>query len=198
MKLKPVQCVDFVGLYSIGFYPFFDREEKSFYWTREENRSVILLSNPELPARVQKMTRGVDHKFEIRWNSSKREVIQALSDENIKQNTWVTGGVKDVYCELAETDFLWTIEAWNSGALSGALLGINLQGVFLAETMFALEENASKICLCELVLSLRSMNYQLIDVQKKHHRSHPAARLGEIEMPFRDYCTRLREGVFTL
>jgi hypothetical protein len=93
---------------------------------------------------------------------------------------------------------LRTVEAWQGEKLAGALLGITLPGTYIAETMYGIVPEASKVCLCRLVEDCLATHVEMIDVQTPHdlremdfllpgsdleRTPHPCVRLGEQLIP---------------
>ena len=112
----------------------------------------------------------------------------------VKEHSWVRGEVVEIYRALHAAGLLWTLEAWEKGRLVGGLVGVVLPGVFVAETMYGIVPEASKVCLCQLVEDCWNEGrggFAMIDVQTPHDRdemglplgrpgtAHPCVRLGE-------------------
>ncbi len=169
--------------------------------------------NEETVARAKRMGARGRGRFEIRYNTAVEEVIGQLQREEIKENSWVKEEVVKIYAALHAARLLRTVEAWDGqGKLVGALLGIDLPGTFVAETMFGTVPEASKVCLCRLVedcMAGRGCVHaakEMIDVQTPHDlcvwgfpgeeedgqgggrtTAHPCVRLGEIYLPISAY-----------
>jgi guanidinoacetate N-methyltransferase len=177
-----------------GFYPYYDRDNEAFYWDREATRSIIELT-PRAVRKATSMRSRISEDYRISWNAAPDVVLANLCDEQIKKETWVNAQVRAVYQLLREAGLLQTVEAYDSsGVLCGALLGIRLGKAFFAETMYSVRPNASKACLCELVLQLASDGFHFVDVQVQHEAHHPVYRLGETTLPLENYLERLCEA----
>ena len=76
--------------------------------------------------------------------------------------TWITDAMLEAYCELATLGVARSLEVWDGPRLVGGLYGIALGRVFVGESMFSRESDASKVALAHLA---RSGDYRLIDCQ---------------------------------
>jgi Leu/Phe-tRNA-protein transferase len=132
--------------------------------------------------------------FDIEEDRRIDEVLAALSDDHVKRHSWLRGEVLHIYREFQRHGNLKTIEAIREGRLAGAILGIVLGRVLIAETMFSLEPGASKACLCYAVLRYAELGFEFIDVQQEHPPDHPSARLGEQLVSLKVFLPKLRSA----
>lgn len=194
MSNRSQACKEAITRVRCGFYPYFDKKNDANYWDRDSNRSILLIT-PELVIKASRMLQGIDETYDIRWNYNVPRVLIDLQDETIKPDTWLNAEVANIYTLLHEGGLLRTIEAYdNNGTLCGALLGVQLGDAFLAETMYNLRPNASKACLCNLVMEMKQQGGQLIDVQVQHAEGHPVNRLGETQVSLVEYLKLLRRA----
>lgn len=82
-----------------------------------------------------------------------------------QDGTWITPLMIDAYNELHAQGHAVSYEVWNGERLVGGLYGIDLGHVFCGESMFSLEDNASKFALIRLAKDLERKEYSLIDCQ---------------------------------
>ena len=69
----------------------------------------------------------------------------------------------DAYINMHRAGFAHSCECWDrDNELVGGLYGVSLGRVFFGESMFSIADNASKLCLKQLV---ESGDYDLIDCQ---------------------------------
>jgi leucyl/phenylalanyl-tRNA--protein transferase len=199
--------------YAAGYFPLYDPWDR-FYWERLPLRAVIAVNDASLTA-ARRLRRSVLRKssFEIRYTTAVDQVVSQLRDVTqggIKEHSWVRDEVTAIYRELHAAGLIRTVEAWREGKLAGALLGIVLPGMFIAETMFGVVSGASKLCLCELLEECARSGCPLIDVQTPHdldeygdllhlnipepasrtpsaRTPHPCLRLGEQVLPVGEF-----------
>jgi leucyl/phenylalanyl-tRNA--protein transferase len=159
MSARKVDVLDVVSRYASGFFPLYDPWGR-FYWERLPLRAVLPMT-AEVLARAQRMARRPwktllrEGPCEFRYTTAVPEVILHLRDERVKENSWVREDVVHIYDLLHAAGLLQTIELWQTRGgketLTGGLLGLVLPGTFIAETMFGLVPEASKLCVCRLV-----------------------------------------------
>lgn len=205
MSSRLVNVVEILSRYAAGYFPLYDLEGR-FYWERLSIRAMIPV-NADTAARARRLARRGRGRFEIRYSTAIEQVVAQLQREEIKRNSWVKEEVVKIYAALDAARLLKTVEVWDKGGnLVGALLGIDLPGTFVAETMYGLVPEASKICLCRLVEDCAAGRWghkEIIDVQTPHNleewglpreeegedrgTSHPCVRIGEIYLPISVY-----------
>jgi leucyl/phenylalanyl-tRNA--protein transferase len=72
----------------------------------------------------------------------------------------------EAYGNLFDSGRAHSVEAWNeSGELVGGIYGVEVDGVFAAESMFHSVDNASKLALVHLMEWLHSRGIEWIDIQ---------------------------------
>jgi leucyl/phenylalanyl-tRNA--protein transferase len=193
MSARKVDVLEIVSRYVSGYFPLYDLKGK-FYWERFTARALVPV-NQAAVKKAGKLARRGKHKFEIRYSTAVDEVIACLQRPDVKQRSWVKEEVVAIYHALCEAGLLRTVEAWTKEPrprLVGGLLGLIMPGTFIAETMFGLVPEASKVCLCQLVEDCAAAGFEMIDVQTPHDideygmprnaegdTPHPCMRLGE-------------------
>jgi leucyl/phenylalanyl-tRNA---protein transferase len=218
MSASPFNLLEVLQRYAAGYFPMIDDEDPAhpvFFWDRWPIRAVLPL-NAHTVARARRISRRAAPQFTIRYTTAVEKVLRHL--KRAKDHSWVQGQVVDIYRALHAAGLLRTVEAWLPAPpatktaprprprLVGALLGIVLPGVFVAETMYGLVPDASKICLCQLVHDCHAAGFEFIDVQTPHDADefgdplprpksatpHPCLRLGEAQLPINDFLDLLR------
>ena len=202
MHANPKTTLEVMQKYAAGYFPMYDSDDaqaQKFYWDRWPVRGIIPLTDDTL-ARARRLSKRAEKEpFEIRYTTAVEEVIAQLG--KVKEHSWVRGQVVDIYRTLHAARLLQTVEVWSGAQLVGALLGIVLPGIFVAETMYGLVPEASKICLCQLVQDCAAAGFTLIDVQTPHTpettraqasaTAHPCMRLGEICISLEDFLATI-------
>ncbi len=193
MSIRKVDVLEVVSRYASGFFPLYDIHGR-FYWERLSLRAVVPVDE-EAVKKADRMTHRSRGHFEIRYTTAVEQVIAHLQKEEIKENSWVKEEVVGIYRDLHRAGLLQTVEAWAGGMLVGGLLGIVMPGTFIAETMYGLIPEASKVCLCQLICDCSAAGFSMIDVQTPHdvdefglprkregETAHPCIRLGEVRV----------------
>lgn len=173
--------------YRAGAFPMADAYGRVEFY-RSNPRSVL-----ELDAlRVSKSLRRTLRKgvYEVTVDRDFEAVIRACAD---RRETWIDAQIIAAFVRLHQKGKAHSVEAYNKeGELAGGLYGVSLGGAFMGESMFSRMADASKVCLVHLVERLKERGYALLDCQIQNDH---LARLGAVEIPEREYLSRLEEAL---
>jgi leucyl/phenylalanyl-tRNA---protein transferase len=171
--------------YAQGMFPMDKRG--SIQWTCPNPRCVVPLDKFHVPSRIRTYLRkGL---FELCFDRNPAGVLSACGD---RKETWLTPRVQAAYQELFDLGAMHTVEAWKGDRLVGGAFGVALATVFTVESMFSLEDHASKLAFAFLGQHLIDRGFTLIDCQ--YQQVH-FARFGAIEMPRDEYRKRIALGM---
>jgi leucyl/phenylalanyl-tRNA--protein transferase len=134
--------------------------EDGIEWYSPDPRGIIPLDAFHIPHGLQRALKK--QRFEVRFNTSFREVMQACAE---RPETWITEPILETYCTLHHHGLAHSVEAWREDSLVGGLYGVALRGAFFGESMFHRETDASKIALVGLVHHLQARHFVLLDTQ---------------------------------
>ena len=149
-----------LSAYRAGVFPWFEEGEPILWWSPDP-RCVIWPVEIRVTKSLSKTIRS--GRYEVTENLAYREVMkQCGAPRKGSSGTWVTDEMIDAYCELNKLGVARSLEVWMDHRLVGGLYGIQLGLVFIGESMFSKERDASKVALAHLAQSDR---YQLIDCQ---------------------------------
>lgn len=156
-SLSPQRLLD---AYRKGIFPWYEEGEPILWWSPNP-RCVIVPDRIRVTRSMKKTLRG--NHFEVTENLAYREVMKLCGAPRANSSgTWITEEMIDAYCTLNRYGLAQSIEVWMNNQLAGGLYGIALGQVFIGESMFSRERDASKIALIHLA---RSGKYKLIDCQ---------------------------------
>ena len=150
--------------YSSGIFPWYSENEPILWWSPDP-RLVLYPDELKISRSLSKIikksayTVTVDRAFEQVINECARVRL-----EN-QEGTWIVDEMVTAYCNLHESGFAHSAEAWEGDHLVGGLYGVSLGRCFFGESMFTRLSNASKVAFVSLVHHLRSLNFALIDCQ---------------------------------
>ena len=82
-----------------------------------------------------------------------------------QDGTWITPEIVAAYTRLHDLGVAHSAEAWDGDVLAGGIYGVDVDGVFAAESMFYRRPFASKLALLHLVDHLRARGLGWIDIQ---------------------------------
>jgi len=178
--------------YAAGIFPMSEsRDDPQVFWVDPVTRGILPLDAYHIPRSLKKAVRkGL---FEIRCDSAFEQVLELCAEPGAgRENTWINPSIQDAVIKLHEMGFAHSVECWQGNRLVGGLYGIALGAAFFGESMFSRETNASKIALVHLLAYLKMGNFQLLDTQ---FVTEHLTRFGTIEIPARDYLTRLEKAL---
>ena len=150
--------------YSLGIFPWYSENEPILWWSPDP-RLVLYPDELKISRSLSRVikkgayTVTVDCAFEQVINECARVRL-----EN-HEGTWIVDEMVKAYCDLHESGFAHSVEAWEDGHLAGGLYGVSLGRSFFGESMFTRVSNASKVAFVSLVRHLRSLDFALIDCQ---------------------------------
>ncbi len=108
-----------------------------------------------------------------------------------KQGTWISNEMIDSYEVLHHMGYAHSIEAYREDTLVGGLYGISIGSMFFGESMFFIENNASKIAFVSLIGHLLQWNFSLVDCQS--HTEH-LEKFGAYALPRQNFLDALHES----
>jgi len=171
--------------YAQGMFPMDKRG--SIHWYCPDPRCVVPLDKFHVPSRIRTYLRkGL---FELCFDRNPGSVLSACGD---RKGTWLTPRVQAAYQELFDLGAMHTVEAWKGDRLVGGAFGVALGAVFTVESMFSLEDHASKLAFAFLGQHLIDRGFSLIDCQ---YQQEHFARFGAIEMSQEEYRKRVALGM---
>jgi leucyl/phenylalanyl-tRNA--protein transferase len=176
--------------YQSGIFPWYEKEQPILWWSPDP-RMVLFPSKLKISKSLKKIIDS--NRYTITYNINFPEVIQqcATIERKGQSGTWITKEMIEAYNELYREGFAQSVEVWLEEKLVGGLYGIDLseERIFCGESMFSLEQNASKVALYHLVENLKHMNYKLIDCQM--YTQH-LEKLGAEEIPRDEFLSYLK------
>jgi leucyl/phenylalanyl-tRNA--protein transferase len=180
-----------LSAYRQGVFPWFG-EDDPIIWQSPEPRFVLFTDRLRVSESMRKILRK--DRFEIRLDADFASVIRACSSQSRagQRGTWITRDMIEAYERLHEAGYAHSAEAYVDGRLAGGLYGISLGRVFFGESMFHLEDNASKAAFMCLALRLGEEGFGLIDSQA---RTAHMESLGGQEIPRAEYLRLLAQGL---
>lgn len=133
-------------------------------------------------------------RFELTVDQAFSDVVAGCADPQ-RPHGWITEEFKTAYASLHALGWAHSVEAWSDGELAGGLFGIEIGGLFAAESMFHTRTDASKAALFELTRRLGAAEpaeRRIIDVQwaTAHLRT-----LGVTEVTRTEYLDLLPEAL---
>jgi leucyl/phenylalanyl-tRNA--protein transferase len=177
--------------YRLGIFPWYSRYEPILWWSPDP-RLVLYPAELRISKSLQKaIKKGL---FRVTMDQAFEAVINACAQSRTSadEGTWIVEEMIDAYCNLHESGFAHSVEAWQDDQLAGGLYGVSLGRCFFGESMFTHISNASKVAFVALAKHLRALNFGLIDCQVS--TSH-LLRFGAREIPRARYLNELEKSL---
>jgi len=189
-----------LSAYRRGIFPWFNEGDPILWWSPDP-RFVLFAEELHVSETMRKVLRRKlrpraprdgDGPFELALDRDFPAVIAACSrtPRPGQDGTWITDGMIEAYIELHRLGYAHSIEARRGRRLVGGLYGVSIGGVFFGESMFSLEDDASKVAFIPLVWRLAEEGFTLVDSQV--YTDHLAG-LGAREIPRVEYLRLLAE-----
>jgi len=177
--------------YASGIFPWYS-EGQPVLWHAPDPRMVLRAHALHVPRSVKRaLARGT---FTVTLDRAFEQVVRSCAEapRPDQDGTWITDEMIAAYESLHAMGFAHSCEAWQGEELVGGLYGVCLGGAFFGESMFAVVDDASKVCFVRLVQMLRAWDIDLIDCQV--HTDH-LERFGATLLAREDFQSALEEAL---
>jgi leucyl/phenylalanyl-tRNA---protein transferase len=169
--------------YREGIFPWYSDRTEILWWSPDP-RAIIEMTEIHRSHSLERRLRRGDFTFTI--DRGFTEVMHGCADR--AEGSWILPEMIEAYQELHRRGHAHSFEAWQGSELVGGLYGVQIGGLFAAESMFHRRTDASKAVLVVAVTSLARVGIRLFDVQYK--TSHLAS-MGAREISRNTYVERL-------
>ncbi len=174
--------------YRNGIFPWSIRPVT---WWSPDPRGVLDLGRIHIARSLARTLR--QGRFEVTFDRAFREVIEGCARApRAGGKTWISPDFIDAYIALYEAGYAHSVECWREGTLAGGLYGVAVGGLFAGESMFHIEDDASKVAVVRVAEHLQRRGFSLFDVQMV---TPTTVSLGAIEIPREAYLQRLKAAV---
>lgn len=170
--------------YRSGIFPWYEAGIPPLWWSPDP-RALLDPASLHVSRSLGRTLRAGD--FELSFDGCFPRVMQECGRRR-PEGTWVLPEMVLAYGELHRRGHAHSLEVWRQGELVGGIYGVQVGGLFAAESMFHRATDMSKVALVVLVRALFADGIELFDVQfvTPHLR-----RLGAYEVPRDDYLRRV-------
>jgi len=166
--------------YRSGIFPWPMDEESPILWFSPKNRAIIEFQNFHPSKSLIKLIKQKKYFHTI--DKAFTQTIQLCSK---RETTWITAEMKSAYSLLHKQGYAHSVEIWSKETMKlvGGVYGVEVDGVFSAESMFHSENNTSKLALYYLIQHLKKKGQHWIDVQviNPHLKTLGATTLSQKE-----------------
>jgi leucyl/phenylalanyl-tRNA---protein transferase len=170
-----------LAAYRQGLFPMPLRKRVIGWWSPDP-RGILPLDG----LHVSRSLRQSRRRFDVRFNTSFREVMQACGDPT-RPHGWINSAFVDAYGVLHALGWAHSIEVFHDDELVGGLYGLRIGRFFAGESMFHRMRDASKVAMMATVDWLVATDAALFDVQ---WTTDHLISMGAVDVP-RDRYLRL-------
>jgi leucyl/phenylalanyl-tRNA--protein transferase len=171
--------------YRSGIFPWYAEGYVPMWWSPDP-RAQLTPDRLHVSRSLARLLRRGD--FELTWNRCFARVM-AECGKRRGEGTWVIPEMVLAYTRLHELGHAHSLEVWQDGELVGGTYGVQVGGLFAAESKFHRRTDMSKVALVALVRSLFAAGIEVLDVQ---FATPHLQTLGAFEVPRADYLAQLR------
>ena len=149
--------------YRRGIFPWYNEGQPILWWSPDP-RWVLEPAALKISRSLKKTINR--KKFHVTYDTHFRKVMEmCAAPRNNTDSTWITPDIMRGFNLLHRQGYAHSVECWSKGRLAGGLYGIAIGSVFSGESMFSLENDASKVALVSLAQQLLAWNFRIIDCQ---------------------------------
>lgn len=145
--------------FGLGLFPW-DSEGLPRCWWCPNPRAVLILKDLHISRSLAKTIR--QKKFEVTFDQDFASTIAGCAN---REETWLDEELIDNLLQLHEQGIAHSAECWKDGELVGGVYGMDVDGIFLGDSMFSDVTDASKVALASLVNHLLGCGFKLMDCQ---------------------------------
>jgi leucyl/phenylalanyl-tRNA---protein transferase len=151
-----------LAAYRAGIFPMPLDDVAEMAWFSPDPRGVLPLDEFSAGRSLRRSMR----RFTVTVDRAFAGVVAGCADPR-RPGGWITPAIRAAYQELHALGWAHSVEAWDpDGTLAGGLYGVEIGGLFAAESKFHVRTDASKVALAALVERLREAGGdRLLDVQ---------------------------------
>lgn len=168
-------------------------ETEQIGWWSPDPRGVLFPDR----IRVSRSLRGSQRRFVVTFDQAFQEVVTQCADPR-REHGWITPEFEVAYLRLFELGWAHSVEVWldaSQPVLVGGLFGLQVGGLFAAESKFHRVTDASKVAVVALASHLAELpagDRRMVDAQWP---TPHLETLGFAAMPRATYLATLTELV---
>ncbi len=154
-----------VAAYQQGIFPWPVSIELPLAWFSPDPRGILFIDEIHLPKSFEKFLKK--NPYRVTFNQNMKDVIFecARIPRKNQPGTWITPDIIAGYRKLFKEDLAYSVEVWREDKLVGGLYGVIMGEFCSGESMFMIEDNASKVALWSLLMLLKSKDIPFLDTQ---------------------------------
>jgi leucyl/phenylalanyl-tRNA--protein transferase len=159
-----LSIVRLLKAYGAGIFPWYGPRSPILWWSPPE-RALILPGEEHLSRRTLRALGKLP--FEVRRDTCFQAVISHCASVVRRglPGTWITPAMQRAYLALHREGYAHSFEVFRGSQLVGGLYGVSLGAAFFGESMFSLEDYASRAAFKDLCRAAWEWGFHFIDGQ---------------------------------
>ena len=151
--------------YRHGIFPWPISVEFPIAWFSPDPRGILFFEKLHVSKSFEKFLKK--NTFTLTFNTAFKQVIKncAVMLRKDQPSTWITPDIISGYEKLFQAGLAYSAEVWDGERLVGGVYGVVMGDFVSGESMFKLEDNASKFALYGLIKHLQSKGIKWLDTQ---------------------------------
>lgn len=167
-----------------GLFPWNDIGAPRMWWSPDP-RAVLFLDDFHVSRSLAKCIRK--QQFSVTFDKDFDNTVMGCAD---RPQTWLDPELIGALQRLHELGFAHSAEAWLNDELVGGVYGMDIDGMFIGDSMFHYESNASKVALAHLIEHLRECGFRAMDCQVLNEHTES---LGAKNIPRSEFFSLMDE-----
>lgn len=155
--------------YQNGIFPWPISEDFPLAWFAPDPRGVIDFDDFHISRSFKKFLNKTKMTVEFNQNFENVIINCSLANRKDQAGTWITDQIIESYINLHKAGYAYSAETYlikdGMKRMVGGLYGTCISQFFSGESMYHIEDNASKLALYMLIEKLKSMGINWLDTQ---------------------------------
>lgn len=179
--------------YRQGIFPWPISVEFPLAWFSPDPRGILEFKDLHVSKSFEKFLKK--NTFRVSFNQAFKDVIVACARVPRKDQpgTWITPDIVQGYVKLHEAGNAYSVEVWDEEKLVAGVYGVCFGEFFSGESMFTIQDNASKLGLYTLCRRLESLDVGWLDTQMV---TPVVENFGGTYIPRREFLAKLNSLSF--
>lgn len=174
--------------YQSGIFPW-PHNKMELLWFAPPIRAILEVDNFHISRSFKRVINRQDYQFYKNKDFNAVITNCAKVPRHDQPGTWITKGMIRAYNDLHQAGYADSYEIYRDEKLIGGVYGVRIKNYLAAESMFHLEDNASKLALYHLVQDLKESNIPWFDCQVENPF---LVKMGITEIPRNEFLEKLR------
>lgn len=177
-----------LSAYQNGIFPWYGEHDPILWWSPDP-RALFTAQSLHVSRSMRRFMATTPLRITLNHDFS--AVIKSCADSHAADGCWLHSEMQQAYRELHDCGHAHSVEVWQQHQLVGGLYGVNVNGIFCAESMFQHHSNASKLALLQFAQHYFRAGGTWVDAQidNPHLQS-----LGAITIPRPHYMQQLQRN----